>query len=271
MRKLIVLVGIVVACQISGYAFAATEPSLKDKFRELVTKYFGEDFGARLFGPQSDKKTQLMFPEIPKVIKKTTNVQNYIKKTKDPTEFDRLPADRKKQFDYKFIEELFEVTRKSPPKDEDLVNWLNILEQGGSREGIYQALVLDEVYASLEALEGEVSSRTIDFCLLFSERFLQQTFQRTSVNKLNIYSLKRVFTEKGLDLMDYYEVTDLDSLYRWYAFFSSHLANNFGEIMKSEIRREKSPEFHYQWAKKMPIQHIKSEFIIKLHTTMNSL
>jgi hypothetical protein len=180
-------------------------------------------------------------------------------------------VDRKRQFDYKFIDELFQVTRKTEAKDEDLANWLNTLDQGGSREGIYQALTLDEVYNGLESIEEKPTQKLLDFCLMYSQKFVNQTFKTESLQSLNLYSLKRIFTEKGLDLLEYYEVNDLDSLYRWYAIFSAELAKNYQPFLKSKLRQETSAEYHYQWAKSMPVQHIKSEFIIKMHAVMNGL
>ena len=74
-----------------------------------------------------------------------------------------------------------------------------------------------------------------------------------------------------MDLLEYYEGKDLDSLYRWYALFSSDLAKDYSPFFKSDLRRNPDPNFQYEWAKNMPIQHIKSEFIIKVHTVMNQL
>ena len=102
-------------------------------------------------------------PEIPVEIKKMTDTQVYEKKIKEETEFDRLNPEEKRQYDYNFIQELFLVTRKVEAGDEDVVNWLNVLEQEGSREGIYQALVLDEIYTGLEEMNEVSSERLINF------------------------------------------------------------------------------------------------------------
>ena len=170
------------------------------------------------------------------------------------------------------VEELFLVTRKTEAKDEDLSNWLNTLDQGGSREGIYQALVLDEVYSGLESMEDKTSQKLLNFTLLFSQKFLNQTFKTESLTQLNLYSLKRIFTEKSLDLFEYFEVNDIDSLYRWYAIFSSDVATNYAPFLtNSAIRLDQSTKYHYDWARAMPVQHIKSEFIIKIHLVMNGL
>jgi hypothetical protein len=248
------------------------ESSWKTKGREIVTSIAGSDWGAKLFGPVPQAPVvEAKLPEIPQQVKKSTDVGNYTKLKKDPTEYDRLPTERKRQFDYKFLQELFQVTRKSEAKDEDLSSWLNTLDQGGSREGIYQALVLDEVYAALENMEDKPSNKLLDFSLKFSQRFYNQTFKKESLGQLNLFSLKRILSEKGLDLMEHYEVHNLDNLYQWYAVFSAEMAKDYSPFLKTPIRQDTRVEYHLEWAKSMPIQHIKSEFIIKLHSVMNGL
>ncbi len=251
---------------------APLEPTWKSKAREIVTSIAGTSWSEKIFGtvPQPPEP-EIKLPEIPKQIKKATDVTGYLKKSKGPTEFDKLPPDRRRQFDYGFIQELFLVTRKTDAKDEDLSNWLNVLDQGGSREGVYQGLVLDEVYAALENMEEKSTDRLLDFYIKTSERFFYQTAKKESLNQLNLYSLKRILTEKGLDLLGYYESNNLDDLYQWYAIFSSELAKDYSPLLKTKIRQDPRFEYHKEWAKSMPIEHIKSEFIIKLHTVMNGL
>ncbi len=271
MNKWIVLVGLLFSLSVMAQD-PVLESAWKTKGRSLVTSILGENFGVKLFGPVPlPPAPAVTLPEIPKQVKKSTDVENYTKLKKDPTEFDRLPAERKRQFDYKFLQEIFQATRRTEPKDEDLANWLNTLDQGGSREGIYQALVLDEVYAALENVEEKPTERLLDFSLKFSQRFLNQTFKKESLKQLNLYSIKRILTEKALDLMEYYEVHNLEHLYQWYAVFSSELAKDYSPILKSPIRQDERLEYQLAWAKNMPVQHLKSEFIIKLHSVMNAL
>lgn len=271
MKKLTIVLGLLLAFNVLAQE-VVSEPGWKTSIRNLVTSIAGAEWGNKLLGPAPQTATpEIIMPQIPQNFKKATDVESYTKKTKEPTEYDRLPPERKKQFDYKFLEELFLVTRKSDAKDEDLSNWLNTLDQGGSREGIYQALVLDEVYNGLESIEEKPTSKLLNFCLMFSQKFLNQTFKTESLNQLNLYSLKRIFTEKGLDLLEYYETKDLDALYRWYALFSAEIAKDYQPFLKSDVRKDTSAKYHYEWARSMPIQHIKSEFIIKIHTVMNGL
>lgn len=270
MKKLILILSLIFSFQ--AFAQEASEPSWKAKLRDVVAQVAGVEWSNKLLGePPKAAAPEVAMPEIPKNIKKTTDVTTYTKALKEPTEYENLPPERKRQFDYKFLEELFQVTRKTEPKDEDLANWLNTLDQGGSREGIYQALVLDEVYAGLEGMEERPSKKLIDFGLMFSQQLLSQTFKPDSLQQLNLYSLKRIFTEKGLDLLEHFENANLDALYRWYANFSAFAAENYGDLLDSQIRKETSAKYHYVWAQSMPIQHIKSEFIIKMHKIMNGL
>lgn len=270
MKKLIIVLGLMISFNI--LAQEATEPGWKAKLRSYITQVAGAEWSNKILGEApAPAEPEIKLPQIPQNFKKSTDVGSYTKKTKEPTAFDKLPLDRKRQFNYKFIEELFQVTRKTEAKDEDLVNWLNTLEQGGSREGIYQALVLDEVYNGLESIEEKPTEKLISFCLDFSQKFLAQTFKPESITQLNLYSLKRIFTEKGMDLLEFYEIQNLDDLYRWYALFSEFIAKNYPTYVQGDIRQNPSAKFHYEWAKSMPIQHIKSEFIIKLHTVMNGL
>jgi hypothetical protein len=197
-KKLIAIVGLLLSFSLLAQDFVP-EAGWKASLRDIITKLAGEEWGVKILGAKPlPAEPAFPLPEIPVVSKKkNTDIESYTKKSKDPTQYDKLPEERKKQFDYKFIQELFQVTRKTEAKDEDLANWLNVLGQGGSREGIYQALVLDEVYAGLEGMDEAPSDKLLDFGLKFSQKFFNQTFKKESLNKLNLYSLKRIFTEKG--------------------------------------------------------------------------
>jgi hypothetical protein len=265
---------IVLSFLLSFNAFAQVqlEPTWKTKGRDLISSLIGEKWGVQFFGPiPVPPEKELKLPAIPKELKKATDVESYTKLQKDPTEYDRLPDERKRQYNLKFLQEIIFVTRKMDASEDDLASWLNTLDQGGSREGVYQALVLDEVYASLENKEEKSNERLLDFTLKFSQRFLNQTFKKESISSLNLYSIKRIMTEKSLDLLEHYEVKNLDDLNQWYAIFSFELAKDYGPLLKTPLRQDQRFEYHLHWAKNMPIQHIKSEFIIKLHSVMNGL
>ena len=269
MKKLIIVIGLVFAFQV--FASEPLEAEWKTKGRNLVTQFLGSTWAIKFFGEEPKPAPEVEMPAVPKLERKSTDVDSYTKKTKEPTAFDKLPEQRKRQYDYEFLKELFLVTRKTEARDEDLATWLNTLEQGGSREGIYQALVLDEVYVALENIDEKSSDKLKAFTLQFSQKFLNQTFKEGSLDQFNLYSIKRIVTDKAIDVMANYEQKDLDSLYRWYAVFSSDIAKQNYPFLRSPLRQNESALYHYEWAKNSPIQQIKSEFIIKLHGVMNNL
>ncbi len=268
MKNLILLLSLV---SFSVWAEVPQEAGWRAKLRNLITSVAGVEWSNKLLGTLPEPVQEMVLPEIPKNFKESTDVTSYNKMTKPETEFDKLPPERRAMFDRTFLEELFYVTRKTGPKDEDLSTWMNNLQQGGSREAVYQGLVLDEVYATLENLSEKPSSALVDFCQRYSKKFFNLGFSQEGLNQFNHYTLKRTLTEKGLDLLEYYEGKDLEELYRWYALFSSEMAKEYSHLFKSELRRNQEPKFHYEWAKGMPIQHIKSEFIIKMHLVMNEV
>lgn len=262
---------IVVLCLLLSFSAQA---GVMDKVRDLMTSIIGATWTERILGDgaTSAPSTDLKMPEIPTVeqLRLTTSTNDLL--TKEATAFDKLPVERIRQFNFNFLQELFEVTRRTEARDEELSTWMNALDQGGSREGIYQSLVLDEVYNTLESIENSPSNKILDFVVSYSLKYLNQSVSKEQLAELNHYTLKRILTEKGIDVMEFYQTKNLDDLYRWYAFFSSDVAVKYpASFTNNQVRAEKSVDFHYDWAKSMPIQHIKSEFIIKMHKVMNDL
>jgi hypothetical protein len=247
------------------------QPDAGGNLRKSISQIVGKTWSDRLLGEEEAVMPEVELPEIPQVTRNSTDVGVYNKPDKRPVEYDHLPPARKRDFDFAFLQELFLVTRKTEAHDEDLSNWLNTLDQGGSREGVYQALVLDEVYAALENMSEPPSPALLKFVQENSRRFLNQSYKEEALQKLNLYSLKRIMTEKVLDLMEHFETRNLEDLYRWYAVFSAELGANHERVLRNPVRVNSSPAFHLAWAQEMPIQHIKSEMIIKLHTVMNGL
>ena len=64
---------------------------------------------------------------------------------------------------------------------------------------------------------------------------------------------------------------DRDAMERWYAIMSADFAVRFPQIWSTQIRKDTSAENHKAWASKVPVQHIKSEMIIKIHSALNSM
>lgn len=246
-----------------SYAFSISE--FVDKAKSQVNTLIN--------GKPKVEKPSIVLPKIPKISKDAKSVDVYSKKGKIYTQgasFKKLSQEKKRKYRIAFIEELFIVTKEEDVSNSDLKSKLNMLEQGGTREGIYRLLVLDTTYRRLEASDQPSSDKLIDFTVDFGNKYLGRSFSPELVRKLNLWGIKKIIVEKSLETMDELAKNEND-LYSWYAVLSSDLAVNYKQIWKNKTRKNTARNFHYRWAKKVPFQLIKSEVIIKIHKVMNSL
>jgi hypothetical protein len=183
----------------------------------------------------------------------------------------QLAGPDKEKFDYLYVNEVYKVTRKSIPKDEEVSQWYNVLSQGGTREGVYRALVLDGGYNSLESYPEPATNDLINFVLSFSGKFLKKGFTKESLGKVNLYTIKRIIVDNTLDIMDSM-LAKPEDLVVWYSHFSSEVAKDYPAIWgNNKVRKFEDYFAHEKWASEVPVQLIKSEVIIKLHMIMNTL
>ena len=83
------------------------------------------------------------------------------------------------------------ATKDVKPTTEQLNNWLNVLSQGGTREGVYRALVLDNSYAGKENMEFPLNDSAIQFATEFFSRFLNRSVTKTQLEKTQISLTRR--------------------------------------------------------------------------------
>ena len=91
------------------------------------------------------------------------------------------------------------------------------MDQGGSREGVYRALVLDRDYQGMENYDKQISGAGAEFAHLFSNRFAEMDINKETLIKVNFYSVKRLITEKALEIIDAFEKEE--DLFQWYLFY----------------------------------------------------
>lgn len=257
----------------NSYAFDLDE--YKEKLRAPMAKMLGMDRTNSILGAKAtENSNSITLPQIPEVKLDAKNENFYDNKTSSVysqgDDYNKLSNEEKRNFRIKFLNQLYFATRNSNPKQSDLLKSLNVLEQGGNREGVYRSVTLDQTYMALEQYEDIPSDALINFVRYFSPKYLRKTYEDASLRKLNLWSLKRLLTEKCLELVDVLAKKP-DDLYRWYAVYSAELATNYPELWKSKTRANTSDQYHYRWAKKVPFQHIKSEIILKNHLLMNYL
>ena len=243
----------------------------KESVRSPMEKILGKDLTNKVLGAKAIEAS-VQLPNIPQVSIDATSTDVYKKKTIDSQgkTYRALSEDEKRKYRIAFIQELYQVTRSSDAKNSDVLKFLNVLEQGGSREGVYRSITLDNVYKNLESFEEGVDKDLSLFVSNFGEKYLARQFDRDAIERLNLWSVKRVVVEKTLELMDVLSSSPED-LHAWYAVLSSELATQNPKLFKGKARSVTDANFHLKWAQNAPVQHIKSETIIKLHKVMNYL
>ena len=244
------------------------EKPLVEKLRPMLINIIGEKNVVKLFGvePKSEPADEIPMPTLPKILDDAKSTAIYNKK---PEKIVLAPGVEQKYYQG-YIKELYEVTRQQKPNEDEIAKMMNVLHQGGTREGIYRSLVLDSTYGGMENWDKPVKSVTADFAVYFYDKYLGKKVAKKSFEGMSVYTLKRLATEKSLDVADAFG-DDRESLEKWYAIISADLAKRFPSVGTNIVRKNPSALAHKVWANKVPVQHIKSELIIKIHISFNSL
>ncbi|MBD65152.1 MAG: hypothetical protein CME62_08095 [Halobacteriovoraceae bacterium] len=247
----------------------------KEKLEELKSKAI--DKYEELKGDKNKKPdpypTKIKMPELPQISKSATSLSVYEKKGaiySQGASFKNLSTEKKRPYRTVFIQELYEAVYEADISKQNVVSLLNVLEKGGSREGVYRSLVLSNDYGALEAYNTTPNEKLINYVVQFGEKYLGRKFSPDQLQKINLYGIKRVICEKILELIDSFPVDGKD-LKSWYALVSAEYAQKFPRLWKSKIRKSPYADLHYKWASTVPLQHIKSELIIKTHKIYNSI
>lgn len=270
MKKLIIISVLILS---NNYAHALNLDGFKESIRAPMNKYLGEETTERIIGKAPQKEGIVELPTIPKIQKSATDDGIYDKSGSiygQGGSYKNLSPDKKRPFIIAYLKEIYLVTRNSEIKNEDLAKYLNVIEQGGSREGVYRAITNDNVYAALESYQDPISENLVEFVLKFSERFLNVSYDKEGMKNSNLYIVKRIIVDKALDVLDALANRPEDA-HRWFAVFSSEMAKTYPGLLKGEARTSTDDISQLHWAKSVPWQHIKSEVTIRLHRIMNGL
>jgi hypothetical protein len=73
-----------------------------------------------------------------------------------------------------FIQEIFESTRRLRPNANDVHQWMNVLSQGGTHEGVYRGLVLDQTYGGLENYPLNATPDLAIFAVDIFQKYLKE-------------------------------------------------------------------------------------------------
>ncbi len=245
------------------------EVSFVEKMRPTLERFLGTERTEMLIGkaPIEEIVDAVPMQKIPEIVENAKSIEVYSKK-EDTV---KLNPEVEQKYYVSFIREIYEATRKEKPTDDDIGKYYNVLSQGGTREGVYRSLVLDSTYANLENMDQYVvKSQAADFAVFFFTKYANRNYTKEKFKGWNAFAMKRLMTERSLEIFDTYG-TNREAIEAWYANFSVDMATKFPSVMNTKLRKNTSATVHYQWAKKAPVQHIKSEMILKIHMAINSL
>lgn len=262
MKKLLFILLTLTSLQAHALDFNAYFEEVKSKFNELIGKEI-----------PTITKDEIEMPEIPNVVQDARSTDVYNKNGaifKQGAAFNNLSDEEKRKYRLAYIQELYLVVLGSSGEKEKILSSLNVIERGGSREGVYRSVVLSSEYSALEGFSETPSEDLVSFATKYGEKFLNRSFNKDQMRRINLFGIKRVVVEKTLEVIDSFP-PDSDDLHRWYAVFSADVRTKFPLLWNGKTRTNKSAKYHYEWAKSVPFQLIKSEVIVKLHKIMNSL
>jgi hypothetical protein len=130
------------------FLYSCDQKSSK-KIRPYLNQILGENLTNNLLGtPIKKVEKEIVLPTIPKL---SDDTKKFVKfKGGDQGKTGVLSNKKMDRLYLHFIDEIYrEVLNVSPDKGQKQ-KWMNVLRQGGAREGIYRALVLDKEYKKLE-------------------------------------------------------------------------------------------------------------------------
>lgn len=247
---------------------AGESTSFLESLRPYIRQYLGPEMELKILGKTTADKIEdtIVLPAIPEVKEAQTSTDVYNKKADKV----KLAENEEQKFFKSFIRDIYKSVRRQDPTDEEMNRYMGILLQGGAREGIYRSMVLDEVYAKMENYDMPMNSKVADLAVHLYGTYLGKTIQKEKLKGINFYSIKRLVAERALEVMDSFG-DDRESLENWYAVLSNDLATKHGANFSNQFRKNTKKSVHKKWAQKYPVQHLKSEVLIKLHTSFNSL
>lgn len=247
-----------------AFDFEGFVGKLKEQARPHLVKILGQEKVDEFFGANA---TKVALPAIPKLEKDSRSTAVYDVKAYLGTV--EISKEDQEKYNYYFIKELFEAVRRREANANEIAQWMNVLQQGGTREGVYRGLVLDQTYAGLENYPMPVNDTLVAFTSRFLEVYTGKKYELEKLMGFNFFALKRNVTERALEVLD--ALPTQQARADWYAVLSAELAKDHATIFNNKTRTNIDPGVHQNWAMSYSTQYLKSEVVIKLHKIFNAL
>tara|TARA_R110000868_G_scaffold287003_2_gene547446 strand:- start:2132 stop:2929 length:798 start_codon:yes stop_codon:yes gene_type:complete len=237
---------------------------IKKQARPHLVKVLGEEKVNELLGQEIGK---VALPAIPTLTKDSRSTDVYA--VKEYVGSVNIAKEDLEKYNYFFVKELFEAVRRREANANEIAQWMNVLQQGGTREGVYRGLVLDQTYAGLENYPMPVNDTLVKFTSNFLEVYTGKKYELEKLMSFNFFALKRNVTERALEVLD--AMPSQADRAAWYAVLSAQLASEHPQVFDNKTRTNIDPLVHQNWAMSYSTQYLKSEIVIKLHKVFNAL
>ena len=126
------------------FFLSSCSQKMNEKLRPHLNNLLGENLTISLIGEPILEKKEIKLPKIPEVTRDALTFGGF--KGEKKINEGVFPPERMNQLNIQFIEESYKEARGIKARHNDLRKWINVLGQGGTREGLYRALVLDTSY-----------------------------------------------------------------------------------------------------------------------------
>lgn len=213
-------------------------------------------------------------------------------------------ADSHKQVNGEFLQELFLATLGREAHEEEFVRLMNVLDQGGHYEGLYNGIVYSREYREKERGVAEVGAVKA-YAKIMAQVILDQKYDPLKIHNkeevkpdvppleeppppqptpqeraeleelyekeaivLSTYTLKRRLGEeilKTIDLKKEYR----EKLAAWYGRFTFFL-NKMGVDFGLSQRNAQDEYYHYKWALEADLDRLKWECLNRIHKVLNT-
>lgn len=219
------------------------------------------------------------------------------KKTPGPNDVPELPSPDHRQVNAEAIKEIFKVVLKRELRnEEEFMKYMNVLDQGGHFEGIYNGLVYSDEYREKEKGTAPVTALKT-YADLMAQIQLDQKYdslklqppakdeltppqpsqaERTALAAQNeregmtksFFFLKRRLGEEALKTIDLKKEYK-EKFATWFGRFTVFL-NKKGVDFGFPSRNRSDEYFYYRWALDADEDRLKWECLNRIHQIMNS-
>ena len=190
------------------------------------------------------------------------------------------PKERRRFYRF-FLKEMYREIYARELQDKQVYrNWMNVLEQGASIEGVYRGLTLSGEYRAME--RGKASPAAVRFFALEAAALKLPGEANAAKRKslaaelekraqgMPLFALKRLLGEELLSKITRLEKSGRENLALWYAATAVRW-RSLGVDFLLEQRNTSDRGYYERWAVQNTLGRIQWETLFRMHRLMNKL